>query len=81
MNFDTEIIKVIDICIVMINSNSNFERGYFERAMSYLNIDKNNLAITDFKKLLQLNSKYLGPKDWYSQTVGMKTIPYFGLKH
>jgi len=81
MNLDKEIIKAIDysdseeyqeaidICTEIINSNSNYDRAYFERAMAYLNIDKDNLAITDFKKLLQLTPDYPGAKDWYSRTL------------
>lgn len=81
MNLDTEIIraidysdnedyqKAIDICTEIVNSNPNYDRAYFERAMAYLNIDKDNLAINDFKKLLQLNPKYPGAKSWYSKTL------------
>jgi len=81
MNLDTEIIKAInysdneyyqkaiDICTEIVNSNPNYDRAYFERAMAYLNIDKDNLAIVDFKKLLELNPEYPGAKDWYSRTL------------
>ncbi len=81
MNLETEIIKAIDysdneeyqmaidICTGLIKSNSNYDRAYFERAMAYLNLNKDNLAINDFKKLLQLNPEYPGAKDWYSRTL------------
>lgn len=81
MNLDTEIIKAIDysdnkdyqkaieICTDIVNSNPNYDRAYFERAMAYLNIDKDNLAIIDFKKLLELSPEYPGAKDWYSRTL------------
>lgn len=81
MNLDSEIIKAIDysdnenyqkaidICTAIINSNPNYDRAYFERAMAYLNLDKDNLAINDFKKLIQLNPEYPGAKDWYSRTL------------
>lgn len=81
MNLETKIIraidysdnenyqKTIDICTEIIKSNPNYDRAYFERAMAYLNIDKDNLAIADFKKLLHLNPEYPGAKDWYSRTL------------
>ncbi|GAB1858422.1 hypothetical protein MHTCC0001_32590 [Flavobacteriaceae bacterium MHTCC 0001] len=81
MNLEAEIIKAIDfsdneeyqkaieVCTKIINSNPNYDRAYFERAMAYLNIDKDNLAIVDFKKVLQLNPEYPGAKDWYSRTL------------
>jgi tetratricopeptide (TPR) repeat protein len=81
MNLETEIIKAIDysdnedyqkaidICTEIVNSNPNYDRAYFERAMVYLNIDKDNLAIIDFKKLMELNPEYPGAKDWYSRTL------------
>lgn len=81
MNFDKEIIKAIDysdhedyqkaidLCTAIINANSNYDRAYFERAMAYLNIGKDNLAIIDFKKLLELTPDYPGAKNWYSRTL------------
>ena len=81
MNLEREIIKAIDysdnedyqkaidICTEIINSNPNYDRAYFERAMAYLNMDKDNLAIVDFKKLLELSPEYPGAKDWYSRTL------------
>lgn len=81
MTLDTEIIraidysdnedyqKAIDICTEIVNSNPDYDRAYFERAMAYLNIDKDHLAINDFKKLLQLNPEYPGVKDWYSRVL------------
>jgi len=81
MNLETEIIKAIDysdneeyqkaidICTEIVNSNPNYDRAYFERAMAYLNVDRDNLAIADFKKLLEISPEYPGAKDWYSRTL------------
>lgn len=81
MDLETEILRAIDysdneeyqsaieVCTKIINSNPNYDRAYFERAMAYLNINKDNLAIVDFKKLMELNPTYPGAKDWYSKTL------------
>lgn len=59
----------IDICTEILKSNLDYDRAYFERAMAYLNLDKDNLAINDFKKLMQINPDYPGARDWYSKTL------------
>ncbi len=81
MNLDAEIIKAIDysdneeyqmaiaVCTDIIKSDSNYDRAYFERAMALLNLEKDYLALIDFKKLLDLNPEYPGGKDWYSRTL------------
>lgn len=60
--------KAIDIFSELLRFDTRFERAYFERAMSYLNENKDNLALIDLEKLYQLNPNYPGVKDWLSKT-------------
>ncbi|GAA5023594.1 hypothetical protein GCM10011506_06570 [Marivirga lumbricoides] len=81
MKIEELIIKVIDlsdegkykealkICDSIIESNSDYDRVYFERGVIYLNQERDELALLDFEKLLKINPDYPGAKDWYSKTL------------
>ncbi len=66
---DEEYQTAIDICSDIIEYDFSYDRAYFERAMAYLEIGKDNLAVIDFEKLIALNPTYPGGKDWYSRTL------------
>lgn len=81
MDADKEIMKATDyydgekylpaikVCNSIIAFDPTYERAYFERAMAYLGLDNHSMALKDFEKLMAINPKYPGLRNWYSLTL------------
>ncbi len=61
--------EALGLCDSILLINSEYDRLYSERAMIYLNMDKPELAKSDYEKLLALDPDYPGARNWYAKTL------------
>jgi hypothetical protein len=64
-----EYLLAIEVCDSIITFDSTYERAYYERAMAYLGLDSNKLAIEDFEKVQRIDPKFPGLKDGYARVL------------
>ena len=61
--------EALVLCDSILVINSEYDRLYSERAMIYLNMDKLELAKSDYEKLLSIDPDYPGARNWYAKTL------------